>query len=73
MKISNYYLLILDEDQNKMKVEDVFLVVEQAVMVHEQMKPYKEEVVVVVDVLVLRLLLFLVFKEKQVIFFFLYQ
>jgi len=72
MKISNYYLLILDEDQNKMKVEDVFLVVEQAVMVHEQMKPYKE-VVVVVDVLVLRLLLFLVFKEKQVIFFFLYQ
>jgi hypothetical protein len=54
-----------------MKVEGVFLVVELAVMVHEQMKPYKE-VVVVVDVVVLRSSLFLVFEKKQVIFFFFY-
>jgi hypothetical protein len=54
-----------------MKDEGVFLVVELAVMVHEQMKPYKE-VVVVVDVVVLRSSLFLVFEKKQVIFFFFY-
>jgi hypothetical protein len=59
--------LILDEDQNKMKAEDVFLTVEQAVMVHEQTKPYKVEVVMVA-VVVLQLLLFLVLERKQVIF-----
>ena len=55
----NYYLLILDEDQNKMKAEDVFLVVEQVAKAHEQTKPYKV-VVVMVAVVALQLLLFLV-------------
>jgi hypothetical protein len=52
-----------------MRAEDVFLAVEQVVMVHEQTKPYKVKVVVAV-VVVLQPLLFLVLERKQVVCFF---
>ena len=49
-------MLLFDEDQHMMKVENVFLLVERLVMVHEHMKCNND----VVDIVVLRLLLFLI-------------
>jgi len=62
--LSMNYLWILDEDQSKMKVEDVSSIVVQVVRVHEEMK---QNMVVVVDVVVvLQLLLFLIVYIKQI-------
>lgn len=63
--LSMNYLWILDEDQSKMKVEDVSSIVVQVVTVHEEMK---QNMVVVVDVVVvvLQLLLFLIVYIKQI-------